>query len=149
MNIGVVNRVVGCGLVSFVALSCGGSDEPACGTVQAPKLIAIKDVSPAIGASVPNSAIVHSFTIVGQLLQLNLGLGLPPAHTAGQSVPAQMGWTVTPSGSDMVYRSEPLSWEKAPAHVEVDSSKLYETPDHCVSALPTPLFQYDITAAVK
>jgi hypothetical protein len=147
MNIGVVNRLVGCGLLGLVALACGGSDDPAatCGTAAAPKPIAIKDVSPAYGASVPNSAIVQSFTIVGQHLQLDLGFSLPPAHTAGQSAPAPMRWSITTSGVDMVYTSEPFSWT-ALGHVEVYPSSAFQTSDGCILGLPKPLFQYDVTA---
>jgi hypothetical protein len=148
MNIGVLNRVVGCGLLGLLALACSGSDDPPdCGTAAAPKPIVIKDVSPAFGASVPNSGIVQSFTIVGQHLQLDLGFSLPPAHTAGQSVPAPMHWSITTSGADTVYTSEPFSWQAAPpAHVEVYPSSAFQTADGCILGLPKPLFQYDITA---
>ncbi len=146
MKIGVVSRIVGCGLLGLVALACGGSDDESCGTAAAPKPITIKDVSPAYGASVPNSAIVQSFTIAGQHLQLDLGFSLPPAHTAGQSVPAPMHWSITTSGADTVYTSEPFSWQTAPAHVEVYPSSAFKTADGCILGLPKPLFQYDITA---
>jgi hypothetical protein len=149
MNIGVVSRLVVCGLLGIVAVSCGSSDTkdtPNCGTAQAPMAIELKDVSPALGASVPNSAIVQRFTLVGKHLQIDPSFGLPAAHTAGQSTPALVHWTITLSGADTVYTSEPFAWQNAPAHVELDSVGLLQTPDGCISALPTQIFQYDITA---
>ncbi|MET0795439.1 MAG: hypothetical protein ABW061_28230 [Polyangiaceae bacterium] len=147
MNIGVVKRVLGFGLLGLVAVACGGSDAPNanCGTAQQPKAIEIKDVSPAAGASVKNSVIVQSFTIVGQHLQIETNFGLPAAHTAGQSVPTPLKFTIAASGADTVYTSDPFSWQNAPAHVEIDSGGLLET-NGCISALPEKLFEYDVTA---
>jgi hypothetical protein len=149
MNNGVMARVVVCGLLGVVAVGCGSSDTkdtPNCGTAQAPMAIAIKDVSPTVGASVPNSAIVERFTIVGRHLQIDASFGLPAAHTAGQSVPTLVHWTYAVSGADTVYTSEPFAWQNAPAHVEVDSAGLLQTSDGCISALPNQIFQYDVTA---
>ena len=149
MNIGVLNRVFGLGLFSILLVACGGSDdEPAanCGTTQSPKLIEIKDVSPALDASVPNASIVQKFTLVGQHLQLkDPSFVLPAAHTAGKTIPTPSQWTLSVSGADTVYTSAPLSWENAPAHVEVESSGLLSTPDGCVWTLPKQIFKYDVT----
>jgi hypothetical protein len=150
MKIGVVNRVLGCGLLAIVIAGCGGSDDankPSCGTADAPMAIELKDISPAAGATVPNSGIVETFTIVGRHLQITPTFALPPAHTAGQPVPAPTQWSIAVSGADTVYTSMPLSWEKAPGHVEADSYGLLETTsDHCISALPKKIFEYDVTA---
>ena len=150
MNNGVVMRGVVCGLLGIVAVGCGSSDTkdpPAnCGTAQAPMAIELKDISPALGASVPNSAIIQRFTIVGRHLQIEASFGLPAAHTAGQSTPTPVHWTFAASGADTVYTSEPFAWQNAPAHVEVDSAGLLQTSDGCISALPAKIFQYDVTA---
>jgi len=145
-----MNRTLGCALLSVIIAGCGASDDtekPNCGTVDAPMAIELKDISPAAGASVPNSGIVETFTIVGRHLQLTTPtFALPPAHTAGQPVPATTEWSFALSGADTVYTSQPLSWEHAPAHVEMDSYGLLETSDHCISALPKKIFEYDVTA---
>lgn len=151
MNIGVVNRVLGCGLFSLVALACGGSDggnqpKPGCGTEQAPTALEISNVSPAIGASVKNSGIVQTFTVVGHALQFTPNLAAPAAHTAGLPSPSPTQWLLTLSGSDAVYTSEPISWANAPAHVELDSLSLLKTSDGCVYSLPQQMFKYDVTA---
>lgn len=151
MNIGVVSRALGCGLFSIVLLACGGSDgsdtpKTNCGTVQAPTPLELKNVSPAAGASVANSGIVQTFTIVGKRLQISPSFALPAAHTAGQPIPTPTTWTLTLDGDDTVYTSQPMSWTTAPAHVEIDASGLQQTQDGCVFALPKPIFAYDITA---
>jgi hypothetical protein len=149
MNIGVVNRVLGCGLLSLVLAACGGSDDPVkpnCGTAQAPTAIELEDVSPAVDASLPNAGIVQTFTIVGRHLQIKPTFVLPAAHTAGQPVPSTTQWSLSVVGDDTVYTSTPFSWQNAPAHVEIDSSNLLQTSDGCILALPKQLFKYDVTA---
>jgi len=136
-------------LFSIVACACGGSDgdpaKPNCGTTQAPTALEIADVSPAIGASVPNSGIVQTFTVVGKLLQFPPNLALSAAHTAGQPTPTPTQWQISVDGEDTVYTSEPISWTSAPAHVELDSLNMLKTSDGCVFALPKQMFKYDIT----
>ncbi|HEX2672063.1 MAG TPA: hypothetical protein VHM25_14375 [Polyangiaceae bacterium] len=150
MNIGVVTRLIGCGLLSVVTSACGGSDgdapKPNCGTAQAPTPLEIADVSPAVDASMPNAGIVQTFTVVGKLLQFTPNFALTGAHTAGQPTPTPTKWTVSVSGEDTVYTSEPISWANAPAHVELNAlNKLEDTTDHCVFALPQQMFKYDVT----
>ena len=149
MNIGVVTRVLVCGLFSIVALACGGSDDSApqtnCGNTQTPRALQLKDVSPAIGASVPNSGIVQTFTVVDQLLQFSPNLALSTAHTAGQPTPTPTKWSITVDGGNTVYTSEPISWASAPAHVELNSLNMLKTDDGCIFALPKQMFNYDIT----
>ena len=149
MNIGVAKQALGYGLLAVVVVACGGSDDPVksnCGTAQAPVAIELKDVSPALGVTVPNSAIVQTFTIVGRHLQIDPSFGLPAAHTAGQPVPSPTQWSLSVSGADTVYTSMPFNWLMAPAHVEIDSAGLQKTSDGCFLALPKQLFQYDISA---
>jgi hypothetical protein len=149
MNIGGVSRALGFGLLSVVTLACGGSDgdgtpDPSCRTTRAPTTVEIKDVSPAIGASLTNSGIVHTFTIVGRHVTFGLKFDLSAAHTAGQTVPSTVPWTLTFNGADSVYASEPIRWQNAPAHVEVvDSSGLHQDSE-CLM-LPKQMFKYDIT----
>lgn len=149
MNIGVTTGAVLCLLLGLTVTGCGGSDAnagPSCGTAQAPMALTLTDVSPASGASLPNSSIVERFTIVGQHLKIDANFGLPAAHTAGQTVPSPVHWTYGVSGADTVYTSEPFAWQNAPAHVEVDSIGLLQTTDGCVWALPNQIFKYDVTA---
>jgi hypothetical protein len=62
-------------------------------------------------------------------------------------VPDPVGWTVALSGADTVYTSEPITWQTAPGHVELDPPNAFEdTTTRCVWALPTPTFSYDISA---
>lgn len=149
MNIGAVTRALGCGLLSVVTSACGGSDGDApkanCGTTQAPTALEITNVSPTVDASVPNSGIVQTFTVVGHLLQFTPNLALTSAHTAGQPTPTPTKWIVSVNGADTVYTSEPISWTSAPAHVELDSLNMLKTADGCVFALPTQMFKYDVT----
>jgi len=146
MKIGVMGWALGCGL-SLATAGCGGSDDadkPSCGTVQEPVAIELKDISPAAGASVKNSAIVETFTIVGRHLQIPTTFALPAAHTAGQPVPSPTQWSVAVSGADTVYTSEPLSWQNV-GHVELDSYGQLATSDGCILALPAKMFEYDAT----
>ncbi|HET7544960.1 MAG TPA: hypothetical protein VFK05_34075 [Polyangiaceae bacterium] len=145
-----MDRGLGFGLFSILLVACGGSDDkpaanPDCGTVQAPTQLETKNVSPSPGSSVPNASIVQTFTIVGRHLQISPSFQLPASHTAGKTIPTPSQWTISVSGPDTVYTSEPLTWEKAPAHVEIDASGLMATSDGCVFLLPSPLFEYDIT----
>ena len=118
-----------------------------CGSASAPKLLGLSGISPAAGASVPNSEIVQTFTIDDVHLQILPTFALMAAHTAGQPTPSPVEWTITLSGADTVYTSLPITWQTAPGHVELDPPGLLEdTTTHCVSVLPTPTFSYDVTA---
>ena len=164
MNNGVVMRAVWCGLLAAVLLGCGSTDSgnsggaagagpkmgaatADCGTVQEPLEFTISNVSPALGASVPNTGIVQTFTIVGQYLKIDNGsFALPTAHTAGTPTPSPIVWTYAASGGNTVYTSQPITWQTAPAHVEFVPAGLLVLEDGCVSSFPTPVFNYDITA---
>jgi hypothetical protein len=118
-----------------------------CGSESEPMLLKLADVAPAAGSSVPNSAIVQTFTILGSHLGITPTFALMAAHTAGQPTPSPVGWAITISGEDTLYTSQPVTWQTAPGHVELDPPGLLEdTTTHCVSVLPTPTFSYDVTA---
>ena len=143
MKIGVNGRALGAVMVSLLLAACG-NDAPVCGSAEAPTRLDIKDVSPALDATVTNADIVETFTIVGQRVKFYSPLAFPGTHTAGQMIPTPTQWTLS-YGADTVYTSEPFSWEKAPAHVEVDSRAVLYTTDDCAWSLPTTIFRYDVT----
>ncbi|HEX3853415.1 MAG TPA: hypothetical protein VHW01_20765 [Polyangiaceae bacterium] len=135
---------------TFGTLGCSSSDKNGasdCGSAANPMVFEVKDVSPAIGASVPNSNIVQTFTIVGQHLEFGPDFALPALHTAGTSTPNPITWSLAVSGADTVFTSMPISWATAPGHVELDpGSPVEDTTTSCVWTLPTPTFSYDVTA---
>ena len=138
--------VVGCGSGSASDSGPNMTATPDCGSVSAPKLLTLSGVAPAVGSSVTNSAIVPTFTIVGMHLEITPTFALTAAHTAGESNPDPVDWTVSPSGADTLYTSEPITWLTAPGHVELNPPGVLEdTTTHCVSTLPTPTFSYDVT----
>ncbi len=145
MNLGVSNRALGAFACSLLLVACGGSDAPTCGTGQTSTQLEVKGVSPALDATVTNANIVETFTIVGQRLKFSAPFVASAAHTAGQMMPTPTQWTLS-FGTDTVYTSEPFSWEKAPAHVELDSRAVLQTTDGCLWSLPTTIFRYDVTA---
>lgn len=134
----------------LLAIGCGSTSDtkPDCGTAAAPMTFTLKGVSPAVGSSVPNSNIVQSFTIAGQLVQLTPTFVLaPPLHTAGAPAPSPIGWTITVSGEDTVYTSQPISWATAPGHVELEPNAPVQVQSTgCVWTLPMPTFSYDVTS---
>ena len=162
MKFGRVGWVVGWGALGMVAFGCGSSSDGGqaysetnprmgtatadCGTVQEPLELTLKDVKPALGSSVPNTAIVQSFTIAGRALKIPLSFAVPAAHTAGRANPEPLAWTYALSGTDTVYTSVPFVWQNASGHVELTPPGLLVTPDGCVSVLPNPTFKYDVSA---
>ena len=145
-------RCVVVGLGASFALACGGGDdgggdsnEKDCGTASDPDPFVIANVEPAVGASVPNTGIVHRFKIVGTLYVDTLQTLLVAAHTAGTPTGNPM-WTITNDGDGALYTSSPITWTTAPAHVEVDFAGGYAAPDGCVFAFPSPMFSYELTA---
>jgi hypothetical protein len=152
---GGVGIVLLCGWVLAGCSSSSSSDSGPnmtatadCGSVSAPKLLTLSGIAPAAGSSVPNSAIVQTFTIVGMHLELTPTFSLMAAHTAGHSTPDPVQWTVSLSDADTLYTSEPITWQTAPGHVELDPPQgvFVDATTHCVSVLPTPTFSYDVTA---
>ncbi len=140
-------------LAALAAVGCGSSDtnssSSACGTQLSPDEFKVSAVSPAIGASVPNSGVVQSFTIDGQLIQVTPTFSPAATHTAGDAMPNPLGWTptVSASGKDTVYTSAPVTWATAPGHVELNIGGLFQNQTSgCVSRFPGPMFSYDVTA---
>lgn len=121
-----------------------GAGTPGCGTASDPTLLTLRDVSPVPGSTVAGDAVVHAFTIVdapGLIQQLTFQL--PAAHTAGTPDPAQLAFTITQDGADLVYTAAPVAWSTVPAHVELSVTGAFEA-DGCVYAFPSPLFSYDV-----
>jgi hypothetical protein len=140
-----------CALTALAVMGCGSSDGSSsannCGTILSPNEFTLSDIQPAMGSSVPNSNIVHSFTIDGQLLRATPTIGTSSAHTAGDPTPP-LTFTVTASasGKDSVYTADPVTWAM-PGHVELVQGGVEEnTTSGCVSYFPSPLFSYDVTA---
>src|SRR5665213_2770983 len=138
MSQGVTGRVGAmllCGL-ALAGCSSGKSADtgpnmtatPTCGSASEPKVFTLSGVSPAIGSSVPNSAIVQTFTIVGVNLEILPTFALMAAHTAGAPTPNPVRWALAESGADTLYMSEPITWATAPGHVELDPPGLVEDP---------------------
>jgi hypothetical protein len=143
-----------CAVTAFTVMGCGSSDDKSsasnCGTILSPDEFTLSNIQPALGSSVPNSNIVHSFTIDGQLLRATLAIATSSAHTAGDPTPA-LTFTVTASasGQDSVYTADPVTWAM-PGHVElIQSGDEQNTTTGCVSYFPSPLFSYDVTAPAQ
>jgi hypothetical protein len=135
----------------FCQLGCGSSNaspSPAttCGTIDAPHVVTLTNLQPALGSSVLDANIVHSFTILGfEQIEPDLGEALPQ-HTAGDRSLSPMTWTVTTDANgDFSYASTPITWPIAPGHVELDAVPFVAKGTHCTSKLPSPTFSYDVT----
>lgn len=158
MNEGRAGWVIAWAALAVALVGCSdGSDSgdpkpnmgpatPDCGSVQEPQLLTLKDVQPALGASLPNAGIVQTFTIAGKLLKIVPSFATPTAHTAGRPTSEPVVWRYLPSGTDTIYQSAPVTWQTAPGHVELTPPGLLVSTNGCVSTLPSPTFSYDITA---
>jgi hypothetical protein len=143
-----------CLVAALAALGCSSSDNnnaapSGCGTQLNPGEFKVSAVSPATGASVPNSGVVQTFTIDGEAVSLMPALGLAATHTAGDVTPNPITWTfsLSATGKDSIYTSAPLTWATAPGHVELDIGGLFQNQTSgCVSRFPGPMFSYDVTA---
>jgi hypothetical protein len=120
-------------------------DDPICQGVSNPAVIELTELEPALGESVPNEAIVHSFTVTGEVAFTSIVFAYSKLHDAGKASPA-LELTYSNEGSGVVYTSEPTSWENAPGHIEMAVPVVYETAAGCAYTLPVPLFSYDVTA---
>jgi len=142
-----------------MAVGCGGAagnaaadaavdaDGGPCGTHMEPGILKLANLVPAMGASVVNQTIVHSFTVVnapGDFTNFDLRYG--PSHTAGVPTPNGPRFQTTISGSDVAYQLTATSWSLAPGHVEWVASGGFDTSKGCTWNFPSPLFSYDITA---
>jgi hypothetical protein len=112
-------------------------------------MLTLKDVTPAAGSTVPDADIVHGFTVVNapglfKSVQLSPIAG---KHTAGDSVPSSWTFTASQSGKDIRYEAAGVKWTHVPGHVAIEISERFQTADGCIYGLPSPLFDYDVTAA--
>ena len=124
-----------------------GADAGICGTYADPGILKLTNLTPAIGASVVNHAIVHGFTVVGApAIFTNFELRFGDSHTAGLPTPANPRFPAPPTASNLVYQLTIDSWSRAPGHVELVASAGYETSKGCWWIFPSPLFSYDVTA---
>jgi hypothetical protein len=134
-----------------VLLACGGEKDeddaaPDCGTPAQPLMLTLGEVKPAQGSSVPNTGIVHEFTVIGLRAVIQPDLRLMISHSAGPPDPAQLMVSIDPSNPDVRYTFAPLRWTNAPAQVALEVAGLYQTQEGCTYAFPSPLFSYAITA---
>lgn len=121
----------------------GSSSDIICGGAAAPAELHLSGVTPELGSVAANADIVHSFSVLDNVGFEKLMLAYAPAHTAGASDPAL---SFQPGAGTNTYTAAAVTWETAPAHVELDSEAIYQTPDGCAYRLPTPLFSYDLDA---
>jgi hypothetical protein len=125
-----------------------GADSGICGTASDPGVLKLADRSPALGASVVNRDIVHSFTVVNApadyyAFDLLHGDG----HSAGLSTPTDPRFRTTRSGNNISYQMTIDSWSNAPGHAVLNVRGTFETSQGCTWAFPSPLFSYDVTPA--
>jgi hypothetical protein len=134
-------------LVPALLFGCSGiSDGVNCASVNAPAELHLTNVAPALGSSVPNDAVVHTFSVQDNVAFEDIALAYLPAHTAGDPDPA-LTFNYKVSADTVDYTAtDPVTWQTAPGHVEIEAPVIYQTPDGCAYQLPTPLFSYDVTA---
>ena len=127
-------------------LGCAeGSESPNCPGVGAPTVLELSALTPALGDTVTNDAIVHSFTIVDSVAISGIALTRGSTHTAGTPEP-DLTFTHDPPTATSDFVAAAVSWETAPGHVEIEAPVVYETPEGCGYRLPSPLFSYDLSA---
>lgn len=135
--------VVLCG--SLLLAACGTNDPQAdCPSVSAPGELTLASLSPALGAELPNQSIVHEFSLPNGLLIDSIALSYPAEHSAGAPNP-ELQFSYSVGDSTTQYTADPVEWERAPGHVEIEAPLVYQTDVGCAYRLPSPLFSYDIT----
>jgi hypothetical protein len=147
-------RTVLCLTSCAALLGCGDSDQGAsadsgiCGTAAEPGRLKLSNLSPALGASVMNSNIVHSFTIVNAPADYyDFALLHGDGHSAGVSTPDSPRFTTTKTGNNITYQMTIAGWSNAPGHVVLNTNGTFETSKGCRWVFPSPMFSYDITPA--
>jgi hypothetical protein len=147
---------VHCLMVCAVLMAgCGGSDDSGagadsgtCGTFDNPGILKLTNRSPAIGASVVNRDIVHSFTVVNAPADYySFDLLHGEGHSAGLSTPDNPRFRTARSGNNISYQLTIDSWSSAPGHVVLSARRSFSTSQGCTWAFPSPLFSYDVTPA--
>lgn len=150
-------RTVLC-LTSCAAMlaGCGDSDDGSsadsgvCGTAAAPGVLKLSNLSPALGASVVNRNIVHSFTIANApAIYDDFRLLHGDGHSAGLSTPDDPRFKATQSKatSNVSYEMTIDSWSNASGHVVLNANGSFETAKGCRWVFPSPMFSYDVTPA--
>ena len=135
-----------CALGAACACACSGtSDQSVCTGVNDPTVLTLSNVSPALGASVPNVSIVHSFSVLNDIAFEDIALTQLASHTAGDATPA-IDFTYTVAAESTDFTSTAVEWSNAPGHVELAAPVVYQTTDGCAYTLPSPLFSYDVNA---
>jgi hypothetical protein len=139
--------VAACGDDTGGGTSGGGSGDPSCGTVDDPEIFQLADVTPAAGSVADGLSVVHSFRVVDASVAVNqLAFQVAATHTAGTPTPAQLTFTVTQDGKDLVYTANAVEWANA-GHVELSIPATYQGQDGCAYAFAAPIFSYDVEAS--
>lgn len=162
MHIARDTTFVGLLILALFGAACGGDDEegsggsgtgtgtgagqPGCGTQAAPQVITLADVSPPAGAAVPATGVVHRFTTTDapgfvEMFTFVFGAG----NTAGLPVQGSFSFTIMDNlDGTFTYESAPVDFEMA-GNVEFAVQEIYQFPDGCFYAFPSPLFSYSVT----
>ncbi|HEY3495055.1 MAG TPA: hypothetical protein VGK73_10235 [Polyangiaceae bacterium] len=133
--------VVACALL---AAACGSDeDDGVCPNPDTPAVLEVIDLVPELEASVTGE-VSHSFTVVNATGSFtSLSFTYTEAHGAGSPSPAAFSFEGTPSGANMVYDFEPVTWGNA-GRVELVETGEYTDMNGCF-VLPRPLFAYEYT----
>jgi hypothetical protein len=134
-------------LVALAPCLVGCSDDPSgptCAGISSPVVLELAELTPALGATVPNDGIVHSFTVTGEIAFTSIAFAYSKAHSAGDANP-RLEFSYSQEDGGVAYTAEPTRWENAPGHVEMAVPVVYETSEGCGYRLPLPLFSYDVT----
>lgn len=119
---------------------CGDSDDGSsadsgvCGTAAAPGVLKLSNLSPALGASVVNRNIVHSFTIANApAIYDDFPLLHGDGHSAGLSTPDDPRFRATQAkaSSNVSYEMTIDSWSSASGHVVLKANGSFETTKGC------------------
>jgi hypothetical protein len=136
------------------ACDSGGSDDasssdsdapsPDCASEDDPEELAIVEVAPAPGSSVPNVDVVHRFVIADSPgVFTSLLLTVESGHTAGTFDSTMPQFTVVPRGDDLEYSLQPLQWGSV-GHVQMGIAGTFVTDDGCHYQFPPSIFDYDL-----
>jgi hypothetical protein len=125
-----------------------GADSGICGTASEPGILKLTNLRPALGASVVNRDIVHSFTVVNAPADYHsFDLLHGDGHSAGLSTPDDPHFTTSRSGNNISYQMTIEGWSSAPGHAVLNARGTFQTAQGCTWAFPTPMFSYDVTSA--
>ena len=164
MRIARDTTIIGLMTLALIGAACGGDDEggsggsgtgtgtgsgagqPGCGTQEAPQVITLSDVTPAAGATVSAAGVVHRFTTTDapgfvEMFTFVFGAG----NTAGLPTQGSFSFTIMDNlDGTFTYESAPVDFPMA-GDVEFAVQEVYQFPDGCFYAFPSPLFSYSVT----